>query len=127
MSAIERYGVPRDQFNEQFVDRMRRAMAMSFHKYGHMLEAAQHGVDLAQCLQDRVALYLETRNTEHLVDVANYAMMEFTTPTLEGAYYEPKDSDASPGAAMKPKRNVTGQLVAQRHIHGPHRELGHEG
>jgi hypothetical protein len=121
--GTEDLGAPADQFCWPFVDGMVRRMATSYHKYGHMASAAEHGIDLVACLEQRLELYKETRNTEHLIDAANFAMIEFAGPSLEGAYYAPTDSDESPGIAVKPKRNVMGGVTRQANWHGKHAEL----
>lgn len=122
-TPIEVLGVPADQFNESFVHGMRLRMATSFYKYGRMRDAAGHGVDLVECLKQRMALYEETGNTEHLMDVANFAMIEFSAPSKEGAHYRATDSDESPGIAVKPKRNVMGGLTRRGNHHGAHVDL----
>ena len=38
-------------------------------------------------------------NTEYLVDVANFAMIEFEHPAIPGAQLSAMDSDESPGLA----------------------------
>ena len=125
MNPITKLGAPASQFNEAFTNHMRAAMATSFHKYGHMREAASHGVDLVASLEQRLALYKETGNSEHLVDVANFAMIEFTAPsqTDPAPHFRPTDSDESPGIAVKPKINIVGNKVQQRNHHGKHEEL----
>ena len=42
-------------------------------------------------------MYEETHNTEYLVDVANFAMIEYKYPSFTDAKYMPTDSDKSPG------------------------------
>jgi hypothetical protein len=46
------------------------------------------------CLKDRLALYESTKNTEYLMDVANFAMAEFMLPP-EDAFFE--STGKSPG------------------------------
>ncbi len=36
---------------------------------------------------------------EYLVDIRNFAMIEFMHPAIEGAYFKAEDSDKSPGLA----------------------------
>jgi hypothetical protein len=121
--GTEDYGAPADQFDWRFADGMVRRMATSYHKYGHMKDAAEHGVDLVMCMRQRLDLYVETGNTEHLMDLANFAMIEFHGPSKEGAFFEPTDSDASPGIAVKPKENIMGGLTRQANWHGKHEDL----
>ena len=56
--------------------------------------------ELAQAyksIKRRLELYEETHNTEYLVDVANFAMIEYKYPSFTNAKYMPTDSDKSPG------------------------------
>src|SRR5262245_11826200 len=81
------------QFHQLMVD----AMSMSYSVYGRVRDAFPAKVDAIASLELRLKKYKETGNTEHLVDVANYAMFEFMYPKKEGAHYKPTDSKASPG------------------------------
>lgn len=36
---------------------------------------------------------------EYLVDIRNFAMIEFMHPAIPGAYFKAEDSDKSPGLA----------------------------
>jgi hypothetical protein len=36
-------------------------------------------------------------NTEYLIDAANFAMIEFIHPRVEGAFFEATDASGSPG------------------------------
>jgi hypothetical protein len=71
-------------FSFKFVKLMQDAMMMSHYKYGllrdesgeivspHILET-----DLVQEMRYRLKRFEETGRTEYLIDVANYAMIEF--------------------------------------------------
>jgi hypothetical protein len=48
----------------------------------------------------RIDKYVETGNTEYLVDAANFAMIEYMCPSIEGSYYTATDSEGSPGRAI---------------------------
>ena len=71
-------------------------MCVSYFKYGTISESALR-IDWVSDLEKRLALYKETGNTEWLMDVANYAMIEFTHPKHPDAHYRATDSDESPG------------------------------
>lgn len=47
---------------------------------------------LLKCLKK----YEETHNTEWLIDVANYAMLEFIKPSFSDAFFKPEDQDPTP-------------------------------
>lgn len=81
----------------EFLQGMADRMEVSFHKYGAVADAYPHKVDALASLQKRIEKYLETRNTEYLIDAANFAMIEFMAPRFRDAEFKPTDSDGSPG------------------------------
>ncbi len=85
MSDIEK--VLETEFSEPFVQGMRERMVVSFYKYGHVGEAYPHKVNAVTSLTDRLRKYAETKNTEYLIDAANFAMIEFMFPSVEGAFF----------------------------------------
>ncbi len=88
---------PSSEYNETFLQGMLDRMAVSYHKYGPVAEGYPDRVDALESLRLRIERYLETRNTEFLIDAANFCMIEFMHPRLEGAHFEPTDSSESPG------------------------------
>ncbi|MEZ0060886.1 hypothetical protein ABIF26_006429 [Bradyrhizobium elkanii] len=84
------------EFSEQFVQGMRDRMVVSFYKYGKVADAAGK-VNMVASLTDRLRKYAETKNTEFLIDAANFAMIEFMFPSVEGAFFAGTDDDQSPG------------------------------
>lgn len=84
-------------FSEDFVQKMRNRIIVSHYKYGWMKESYPELADAIACLEERLALFKETGNTEHLIDVANFAMIEFMYPRHPDAHFKATDSDASPG------------------------------
>lgn len=84
-------------FSENFVQKMRNRILMSHYKYGWMKDTYPELADAGACLEQRFALYKETGNLEHLVDVANFAMIEFMYPRHPNAHFKGTDSDSSPG------------------------------
>lgn len=89
--------VPDTEFNQQFIQGMLDRMAMSYAKYGALKDAYPHKVNALSSLAIRRERYAKTANTEYLMDMANFAMIEFQHPRLEGAHYAPTDSVSSPG------------------------------
>jgi hypothetical protein len=85
------------EFSEPLVQGMRDRMVVSFYKYGPVTEAFPHKVNAVASLTDRLRKYAETKNTEFLIDAANFAMIEFMHPSVEGAFFEGTDADQSPG------------------------------
>lgn len=86
-------------FSQAFVDKMKNAIEMSHYKYGWASKTYPELAQAYKCIAERLDMYLETLNKDYLVDVANFAMLEFMYPSLEGAHYSPTDSDKSPGLA----------------------------
>jgi hypothetical protein len=89
--------VLKTEFSEDFVQGMRDRMVMSFYKYGAVAEAFPHKISAIASLTDRMRKYVSTGNTEFLIDAANFAMIEFMCPSVDGATFKPTDSDESPG------------------------------
>lgn len=86
-------------FSEPFVTKMKNAIETSFYKYGWSSRTYPELAQAHKCLRERLELYEKTHNTEYLVDVANFAMLEYMHPAFDDAKYAPTDSDASPGLA----------------------------
>lgn len=86
-------------FSEEFVTKMKKAIEMSHYKYGFVSKTYPELAQAHKCIQERLDLYLKTHNTEYLVDVANFAMIEFMYPAFKDSKYSPTDSDRSPGLA----------------------------
>lgn len=84
-------------FSEDFVQKMRNRVAVSHYKYGWVNDTYPHLADAIASLEQRLALFKETGNTEYLVDVANFAMIEFMHPRHPKAHFKSTDSDRSPG------------------------------
>jgi hypothetical protein len=97
MEIKEAGGVPSSEFSQSFVQGMADRMAVSYCKYGPVAEAYPSRVDAIASLKLRLDKYAKTGNTEWLMDVANFAMIEFMRPRHPKAHYEPTDSKQSPG------------------------------
>lgn len=90
-------GMPDTEYDARFLQGMLDRMAVSYHKYGAVAKAYPHDVSALASLQQRLDKYLETGNTEFLIDAANFCLIEFMRPSREDAFYEATDSDQSPG------------------------------
>ena len=82
-------------------------MSVSYYKYGLVKEAVPFHVDALASLQIRIKAYLDTGNTEFLMDAANFAMMEFMHPHLPEAHFTPTDADGSPGRKAVSGKRIT--------------------
>ena len=89
-----RNDILKTEYSEQFDNIRKNMMIMSYYKYGPLKD----NYDKYKCmkaidnLKIRLDKYLETGNTEYLADVANFAMLEFMHPSIEGAKYTPTDN-----------------------------------
>ncbi len=114
------FGILETECNEDFFRAMRDRMVVSWYKYGPVREAYPHKVDAIASLRDRLRLYLlgdkekdiKPGNTEYLVDIANFAMIEFMLPRHRNAHFEGTDDSGSPGrvsvkTGARDKRNNT--------------------
>ena len=104
---MNRDTVPSSEFSNEFVQKMKNAMEVSYYKYGTVSEAYPHKVDAVSSLMLRVAKYQETGNSEYLVDAANFAMIEFMLPSHKEAHYKAEDSDKSPGRISRKTMKAT--------------------
>lgn len=86
-------------FSEEFLTKMKNALEMSHYKYGYPGKTYPELAQAVKCIRERLEKYEQTHNLEYLVDIANFAMLEYMFPSYEDAKYEPKDSGDSPGLA----------------------------
>lgn len=85
------------EYSKEFDEKRKNAILVSYYKYGPAKENFSKGmVDAIGSLKKNLKKFEETRNTEYLVDIANYAMFRFMYPA-EGEFYKPTDSDQSAG------------------------------
>jgi hypothetical protein len=101
-----RVGVP-SEVSVPFVQGMADRMAVSYHKYGAVADSTS---DHMASLQKRLDKYAEDGNTEWLMDVSNFAMIEFMHPRHPKAHYRPTDSSESPGRVT-----TGGEVTQERH------------
>jgi hypothetical protein len=101
---------PASEFDPTFAQGMVDRMAMSYAKYGAVADAYPSRVDAIASLRLRLDKYETSGNTELLMDVANFAMIEFMRPRHPEARFDPTDSNKSPG------RKWVGEIdPSQRH------------
>jgi hypothetical protein len=89
--------IPASEVSQPFVQGAADRMSVSFCKYGAVANAYPAKVDAIESLRKRLDRYVETGNTEWLMDVSNFAMIEFMHPRHPQAHYKPTDSADSPG------------------------------
>lgn len=98
------------EFSYRFVDLMKQSMVMSHYKYGRVKDNYPHLSDAVSSLKQRLELYEKTGNSEYLVDVANFAMIEFMLPRHPDAHYTPTDSDKSPGVVGGSSKEIADEM-----------------
>ena len=86
-------------FSESFISKKKNDKEMSHYKYGWASKTYPELAQAYKCIRERLDLYEKTHNKEYLVDVANFAMLEFLYPSFEDAKYVATDSEGSPGLA----------------------------
>lgn len=64
-------------------------LVQGVYRYG--FNDANNNVDFIKGLKGKLAGYEKTHNTELLVDIRNYAMLEFKNPKYKDAYFESED------------------------------------
>ena len=118
-----RFNAPETEVSREFLQGIADRMAMSWFKYGNVADAYPKKVNAIESLMLRLVRYMgvdrfraaaesvlakmervdqephrrASNNTEYLIDAGNFAMIEFMRPSIEGAFYEPTDSNGSPG------------------------------
>lgn len=82
------------EYSEKFDTIRKNMMVTSYYKYGSLRENYDRFkcMDALGNIEKRIQKYKETGNTEFLADVANFAMIEFMYPSIEGAKYSPTES-----------------------------------
>lgn len=83
------------QWSHRFGALMRARLVMGFFRYGPNRDPQKPRFNNVSSAIERLALYLETGNQEHLVDAANLCMVEFMLPGSHPApCWEPEDDGA---------------------------------
>jgi hypothetical protein len=121
--------VPPSEFSTAFMQGMLDRMCNSFHKYGPVAEAFPEKADAVRCILLRLAVYMGKtsfldgvsapaaagdHNTEWLMDVANFAMIEFMHPRDPHAHFAATPAEESPGRVWAPDEEDGSVEVSQR-------------
>lgn len=84
------------EYSNRFDEIRKKQMITSFYKYGALKDNYQK-FKCMKALEDvqlRIQKYKETGNTEFLADAANFLMIEFMYPSIDGAKYTPTHTGA---------------------------------
>lgn len=76
-----------DRWNTKFIELMRNRIRMGRLRYG----PSTNKYNYAEGAKLKLQRYIQTGNLEYLVDVANYAMLEFGAPSKEGTFFKAED------------------------------------
>ena len=95
-------GETRDQilrrdYSTEFESLRQNSIVQSHYKYGWMSDSYPALADAFGSLKKRVELYEKTGNADWLVDIANFAMIEFMHPAHKDYHFRRTGSDESPG------------------------------
>jgi len=101
--------IPRTQFSEQFLQGMLDRLAVAYYNYGPTIRNFPEHYDALKSMKARVKRYRATRNTEWLMDVGNFAMIEFMYPKLPKAHFRPTSKEESPGSVLNDGRVAKGK------------------
>lgn len=82
------------EWSQLFESLMRNRLIMGALRYGVIGEPGKPHYNRIASIQKRIALYSETGNMEHLVDVANEALLEFACPYRPGAHWIAQDDSS---------------------------------
>lgn len=111
--------VLKTEFSKDFVRKMENRMVASFYKYGSLesncnRKHKEDNTNIIESLEVRLEKYKEDGNTEWLVDVGNFAMIEFMYPQHPKAHFRATDSKESPGV----EGLTTGEIKRFKERHG---------
>lgn len=77
------------QWSSKFEELMRNRLIMGALRYGNVLGTVDKSkYDLVHSIERRVRLYKESDNAEYLVDIANYALLEFVNESHPKFHFE---------------------------------------
>lgn len=90
------------EYSSQFDKERRHRVEVSFYKYGPARDNFAGGrVDAIATAELCIEAFKKDKNTEHLVDAANYLMFRYMYP-YPGEQFKPTDSSGSVGTVGTP-------------------------
>lgn len=87
---------PREDYWDA-IQKMANRMAFSEQKYGPLEDNYPAPGNSLKSAEERIKRYLNTGNTEFLLDAANQIIIEFLFPAHRKAFFRATNSDESPG------------------------------
>ncbi len=77
------------EWNPKFESLARGKLIQAVYRYGVLRK--NNSYDFIEAMKAKIRKYEDTHNLELMVDVRNYAMLEFTKPKYSDAYYYNED------------------------------------
>ena len=74
-----------------FVTGMQNRVLLAGFRYGRFADPEKSKYDFLKGMEKKLAAYKRTGNTEHLFDLANYAMLEWIWPSHPDAHFRAED------------------------------------
>lgn len=99
MNMLSREDILKTEFSPAFIKHMQNSMETGFHMKGPVRKTYPELAQAWKCIEDRLHKYLETHNMEWLVDIANFAMIEYMHPSFSDAHFFSTPASESPGLA----------------------------
>jgi len=88
--------VLKTEYSLDFDKKRQNRMVLSFYKYGPVkFNYEQNLINCIKSLEQRLAMYEETGNTEFLLDIANFAMIEYMYPQHPKTHFKQLDDGKS--------------------------------
>ena len=80
-----------DHASVEFLTLMMNRLVLGYFRYGPRKVRGRRPTQNIKEIRRRITLYEKTGNQEHLVDVANFALVEFMKPCHENAHFGSQD------------------------------------
>jgi hypothetical protein len=91
----------RTEWNTEFERLMRNRLIMGAFRYGTFSEQTTRRRDNPASLENHLDAYNQTGNAEHLVDIANLALVEFTLPSHPSFHFKAIDDGQHHATVVK--------------------------
>jgi hypothetical protein len=90
------------EWSPLFEKLMRNRLLMGRFRYGKMNDPAKGNYDCVQAIARRLDLYVKTGNLEYLVDVSNFALVEFVHSRHPNKHFSSQDDGEHARPLEKP-------------------------
>lgn len=93
--------VPDTEYSKEFIQGVLNRAMQGFFSYGAKAEIFPSKKFAIDNIRDRLKSYEQTHNTEYLMDVACFAMIEFMHPKFRDAFFKATSTKESQGSLFK--------------------------